>query len=164
MTPDSTQKKHELLDAAQAAVASRPNAEMRVRGEGVPGATRWGLVLFCVATVVVTTGAVVAFRPSWVFKTAVASESPEFTEASLRVAMVRERQRISAFLGKERRLPASVTEAGGTLTGLELVPGPVNTYMLRYSSGGRVLELRSTDSLEAFLGNSLQIILARSKQ
>jgi hypothetical protein len=47
------------------------------------------------------------------------------------------------------------------LPGLELAPGPGVGYVLRYGGGAQALQLRSTDSLETFLGNSLQEILSR---
>lgn len=161
MTGDSSQKKLDLLSAAEAAVASRPEAAPR-HGPGVRD-TRWGLVWTCLALVLMTSGAVITLRPEWVFAPDPTRESPELSDASLRLAMVRERQRIEAFRMAEGRLPATVAEVGGNLPQLELITDPEGGYILRHSSGGAPLELRSTDALEGFLGNSLQVILSRGK-
>jgi hypothetical protein len=106
-------------------------------------------------------GGVLVLQPEWLYPAPPPEESPALTDASLRLAMVRERQRVEAFVELNGVLPTSMAEAGGTLAGLVLVPEGGSRYTLRHSGVGQVLELRSTESLEGFLGNSLQVILTR---
>lgn len=153
------QRKRELLEAAQAAVSSPVEPAAGARHAERP--TNWRLVWACMAVFVAVGGGVLVLRPEWVYPVPPPEESPALTDASLRLAMVRERQRVQAFVQQNGALPSSMAEAGGTLAGLVLIPEVGSGYLLRYSGVGQVLELRSTDSLEAFLGNSLQVILTR---
>ncbi len=155
------QRKRELLEAAQAAVSAPAEPAAGARHAGTSRPTNWRLVWACMAVFVGVGGGVLVLRPEWLYPAPPPEETPALTDASLRLAMVRERQRVEAFVQQNGVLPTTMAEAGGTLAGLLLVPEAGPGYILRYSGVDQVLELRSTDSLEAFLGNSLQVILTR---
>lgn len=160
MVPETSRMKHELLAAAEAAVSDRsvtPEAPRR------PPAHRSRLVVGGVILIALLGTYISVLRPEWVFTATPVVESPQIVEASLRLAMVRERQRVEEFVRTRGRLPATLAEAGGTLAGAGLVAGPERSFLLTAPLGGDTLELRSTDQLEPFLGNSLQVILSRSK-
>jgi hypothetical protein len=158
MTTDH-QRKRELLEAAQAAVSTPVEPAAGSRDTTRP--TNWRLVWTCLGLFVAIGGGVLIFRPDWIYPAPPPEEAPGLTDASIRLAMVRERQRVQAFVQANGVLPSSMAEAGGTLAGLALIPDDGSGYTLRYSGVGQVVELRSTDSLEGFLGNSLQVILTR---
>lgn len=157
---ESTRMKEDLLAAAEAAVADRAAAEARAR-TSIARRTRWGVVGTGLAIVAALLAYVLVGRPEWVFPRAPLAEHPEVSEASMRLALVRERQRVEAFLREHGRLPGSPQEAGATLAGVQLERGPANTFLVRVPHGVEMLELRSTERLETFLGNSLQVILSR---
>lgn len=153
------QRKRDLLEAAQAAVSTPVEPVAGTRSTTRP--TNWRLVWACMAVFVGLGAGVLILRPEWVYPAPPPEETPALTDASLRLAMVRERQRVQAFVQQNGVLPSNMAEAGGTLAGLVLIPEVGSGYILRYSGVGQALELRSTDSLEGFLGNSLQVILTR---
>ncbi len=155
------QRKRDLLEAAQAAVSTPAGPATGAGHGGTARPTNWRLVWACMAVFVGVGGGVLILQPEWLYPAPPPEESPALTDASLRLAMVRERQRVEAFVQQNGVLPSSMAEAGGTLAGLVLVPEDGSGYTLRYSGVGQALELRSTDSLEGFLGNSLQVILTR---
>lgn len=153
-------RKQDLLEAAQAVVAAPTGPRMGEAARG-PASTRWGLVWTGLALVVAIGVYVGSAQPEWVFRNQAIAESPELTVASMRLSLVRERQRIEAFRLRNGRLPATLAEAGGVATNIEMVVEPGETYVLRTVQNGTALELRSSEALDTFLGNSLQLILNR---
>lgn len=164
MASRDTDLKQDLLQAAQAAVATTSAPEGLPPRGTAPAGTRWGLVWTGVAILAALTGYVLGTQPEWAFPNRGLAESPEVTAASMRLSLVRERQRVETFRQRNGRLPATLAEAGGVATNIELVVEPGDTYVLRAVENGAALELRSTEALDAFLGNSLQLILNRRNE
>jgi hypothetical protein len=83
-------------------------------------------------------------------------------EASLRIRMYVEIDRIDRFRGTKGRLPTSLIEAGGDSVGLQYAPRGEG-YTLSGRNGIIQLSYTSGTSAEAFLGNSYQLIRERTK-
>jgi hypothetical protein len=109
-----------------------------------------------------TLGGVALASPSWVLPSDIAGETPEIGEAGLRLAIVRERQRVEAFAQRTGRLPLTLAEAGSAAEGIRYATRRDGTYLLEADVGRSYVRLASNGSVEAFLGNSLQVILSRS--
>ncbi len=107
-------------------------------------------------------GGVALASPSWIMPSDIAGETPEIGEAGLRLAIVRERQRIEAFTQRTGRLPLTLAEAGSASEGIRYTTHRDGTYLLEADVGRSYVRLASNGSVEAFLGNSLQVILSRS--
>lgn len=160
MSRDENALKEDLLRAAEEAVG-----QVRTGGSGKDGPqTRWGIVGWGLVLLAILTGWLFGTRPEWVFAPPLAAESPEVTAASMRLALVRERQRVERYREQHGRLPATLAEAGGSLPNIEMAASPDGSYLLRAVEGATALELHSTESVEAFLGNSLQVILNAPRQ
>lgn len=107
-------------------------------------------------------GGVALASPSWIMPSDIAGETPEIGEAGLRLAIVRERQRIEAFSQRTGRLPLTLAEAGSASEDIRYTTQGDGTYLLEADVGRSYVRLASNGSVEAFLGNSLQVILSRS--
>lgn len=151
--------KQELLKAATEAIAQSRSAGRPQLSQPARVGTRWGLVASGLAFLLVAAGWLIAARPAWIFPPPPILEPPEVTMASMRLALVRERQRVELFQQRTGRLPTSLAEAGGSARAIEFSQTANNGYVLRTVENGAALELRSSDRVEAFLGNSLQIVL-----
>jgi len=161
MFPDSTQAKKDLLAAAEAAVAPRHQGSARAGNHATGSRSR---LLTSGLTLLALLGTYIfVLRPDWVITTLPVAEAPEISEASMRLALVRERQRVETFLREHDQLPRSLAEAGGRLPGATLVAADERRFAIAIQLDGKRLELWSTDSLETFLGNSLEVILSRPR-
>ncbi len=153
-------RKEDLLRAAEEAVG-----QARAQGDGRAGPpTRWGIVGWGLILLAVLTGWLFGTRPEWVFSPPAAVGDPAVTAASMRLALVRERQRVERYRTQHGRLPATMAEAGSTNPAIEIAASPDGSYLLRAVEGGTALELHSSDNIETFLGNSLQVILSLPSQ
>ncbi|HUG28213.1 MAG TPA: hypothetical protein VMK53_07940 [Gemmatimonadales bacterium] len=152
--------KEDLLRAAEEAVG-----QDRAQGDSREGPqTRWGIVGWGLVLLAVLAGWLFGTRPEWVFIPPVAAEAPEMTAASMRLALVRERQRVERYREQNGRLPVTLAEAGSTIPTIEIAASPDGSYLLRAVEGGTALELHSSEDVERFLGNSLQVILNSPRQ
>lgn len=105
-------------------------------------------------------GATLVLQPEWLFPK-VAPEPPALQEASLRVRMYVEIDRIEAFKAHEGRLPATLLEAKGDTTGLTYAPGE-GGYSLTGRNGPLSLTYASSQAPQEFLGDSYTLISRRS--
>jgi len=116
--------------------------------------------LMAVAIVIGTV--LLVLRPGWLTgPDSSPPEAPAIAAASLRLTLLRERQRVEDFIGRQGHLPGSLAEAGSTLVGLTFTPGPGNRFQLSASTRDSLIVLRSTDSVAPFLGRSLHILARR---
>lgn len=160
MSREENARKEELLRAAEEAVG-----QDRPRGDGRAGPqTRWGIVAWGLVLLAVLAGWLFGTRPEWVFTPPLAAEAPEVTAASMRLSLVRERQRVERYREQHGRLPATLAEAGGLLPNIEIAASPDGSYLLRAVEGATAVELHSSEDVETFLGNSLQVILNAPRQ
>lgn len=156
MASEELSSKADLLQAAEAAVSREVPGE---RARPSRPQTRWGLVSGGLLAIALTAGWVLGTRPEWVFPPPPAVESPEVTVASMRMVLVRERQRVERYRQEHGRLPQTLAEAGGQLPNVEIAHDADGGYLLRATEGSMALELHSSEALETFLGNSLQVLL-----
>ena len=119
------------------------------------------LAILSLAALVATVGTLTAGQPGWLVPGWLEAESLEVSEASLRLAIVRERQRVEAYRVLHGQLPPTLEAAGGSLSGVRYVVATDGTYVLEADLGRSYVRLASTGSVEAFLGNSLEVILTR---
>jgi hypothetical protein len=105
--------------------------------------------------------ALLVFQPGWLFLRP-APEPPQMQEASLRIRMYVEIDRIDRFKGATGRLPTTLTQAGGDSVGLQYTSRGEG-YTLNGRNGMIRLSYTSGTSAEAFLGNSYELIRERRK-
>ena len=73
-------------------------------------------------------------------------------------------QRIRRYQREHGRLPGSLAEAGAPADWIRYEPLPPAAFALHGENGAARVTLRSTDSLDTFVGNSFQIIQQRTAQ
>lgn len=154
--------KTNLLEAAQAVMRDREEKVAAERDARMHPQVRRRLSLM---TLIGSVGFVlVILQPSWLAgPTKPPPETPAVAEASLRLGMLRDRQRILDFVRTNGRLPATLAEVGTDVPGLGYEPGDGQTFKLFAQSGDSLVLLYSTDSMQTFLGNSLQAIKNRGR-
>ena len=161
MRAESSQIKKDLLAAAEAVVATRRGPAGRARLH--PRGSKSRLLTSSLTLLALLGTYLFVLRPEWVFTAVPVAEAPEVSEASMRLALVRERQRVELYLQEHHQLPRSLAEAGGRLPGARLVASAGDRFGVTVPLAGTLLELWSTDNLETFLGNSLEVIVARPR-
>jgi len=103
-------------------------------------------------------------RPSWlVGPDALPQETPAVAAASLRVTLLRERQRVITFSREHGYLPATLLEAGSARDDITYQRTGGEHFTLTAQAGDSLIRLGSGDSLSEFLGQSLQRIKNRGK-
>jgi hypothetical protein len=153
--------KSNLYEAALAAVKEREDAAGQRRHLPQETRVRWMTVLLLVALVAAI---LLLVRPVWLAgPQAPIAESPPLAAASLRLTLLRERQRVFDFLRINGRLPGSLGEAGVSGIIRYEITGP-GAFRMTASAGDSVITLTSSDSLGAFLGTSLHAIRNRGRQ
>lgn len=105
--------------------------------------------------------ALLIFQPSWMFNRPPA-ESPQMQEASLRVRMYVEIDRVDRFKQEKGRFPTTLLEAGGDTLGITY-DRRGEGYVLSGHNGPIALRFTYGSSPEAFLGNSYRLIQERHK-
>jgi hypothetical protein len=155
-------QKAALLDAAQAALADANEKAALRRRRPTSAATR---KVFAVVSVLLFSGGIyiLAARPVWFFSPPPAPETVAIQEASLRLTLVRETERVKRYRSQHGRLPNSLDEAGSPAKGLTYQRQSDSTFRLIATFGTTTIGLTSTDSVGAFLGNSLKVIASRGR-
>ena len=156
--------KSSLYLAALAAVQDQDekNAEeARARA----AATGRGVRIGVLALIGVAGLAVLLLNPEWLTgpKT-LPPEPPSIAGASVRLSLLRERQRVVDYGRRNGRLPQSTYEAGITLSSISYTRQGADGFALSAQSGDSVIVLRSSDSMSTFLGSSLLILRHRGRQ
>jgi hypothetical protein len=158
--PEPTPEKRALLDAYDAAVHSNDS-----RPPGPPGHERRRrihpvtlLSLLALAAVAVW---LFAARPEWVFARGVPAQSPAVREASLRLAMALQFQRIERFRDSAGHLPATLDQTGQPPGSFTYTTTQFGGFMLEGADSALHLTLRSEDSLATFVGDSYGVLSRR---
>ena len=154
--------KTDLLEAARAVVHDRKERETQARAQQLnPGVRRRvGMLLLISLTGVL----LLIVRPSWLTgPDTVPPESPLIAEASLKLTMARERDRVTAFQRQNARLPVDLGEAGITVPGLGYEVLENGGFRLYAQGKDSLLVLGSTDSMALFLGTSLRDLKNRGR-
>ena len=159
-TPTARDSKTDLLEAAREVVKDRHEKQVAA-GKLQPAARKRVSFLMLLAAIGL---ALLVLQPAWlVGPKTLPPESPAIVEASLRLSLLRERQRVSDFLKQNGRLPTSLAEAGSIAPGIGFEALPQQDFRLFAQAGDSLLVLRSSDSMSHFLGNSLKEIKNRGR-
>jgi len=158
--PQDQLSREALLAAKQALIQDR--VRQRVEDAKVPPPQSGRGFRNTAAVIALALAALVVVRPAWLFPPPVA-ESPALKEASLRVRIYIETERVERYRQNEGRLPATLLESGGDTTGLKYVQDG-ESYSISGANGGLALTYSSTTPAADFLGNSYELIRARSQQ
>lgn len=110
-------------------------------------------------TTVAVASALLIGQPAWLFPRA-PKEPPALEEASLRVRMYIEIERIEHFRAAQGRLPATLLEAKGDTTGLQYATGGEG-YSLTGRNAEIALTYTSSQSPREFVGKSYDLIRRR---
>ncbi len=156
--------KTNLYDAALAAVKEREEraSEQQMARLGATGRKRRvsALGVMGVAGLVL-----LLIRPTWLAgPEAPPAEPPAVAAASLRLTLLRERDRVFEFVRQSGRLPATLEEAGSGLVAIDYQPTGGESFVLSARTGDSVVTLGSSDSTTTFLGASLKTIKHRGHQ
>ena len=155
------ESKEALLTAAQAAV---DDAKRKAASERRQTRHSSRVVLLVAAGALFALSIyLLAVRPSWFFTPPLPPDPPDVREASLRLTLAREAERVRQFHVAHGRLPETLAEAGAAVKGLEYEVRPDGTFAVRAPLGVSTLELRSTDQVDRFLGDSWQTIMNQGR-
>ena len=99
--------------------------------------------------------------PEWLSTEGDNPVRPELAAAGVRMEVYLQALRVEDFLAREGRLPSSLAEAGDAFSdvGYERLDG--QRYRLAMTGAGKVVSYMSSDSLELFLGDALEVIGGR---
>lgn len=100
--------------------------------------------------------------PAWVQPDPLPIPSLAEQAASAKFAIFLEAQQIESFRTRTGRLPTTIAESGEALPGIDYIQISPTTYALQ-SARDSSIRYASTDSLPAFLGNSMTL-LGRDQQ
>lgn len=103
-------------------------------------------------------------RPAWIFERGAPAEPVSMQEASLRLGMAMQFQRIERYRAQSGRLPTTMEEAGPVMPGIRYQARHPDGFTLTGTNGAVTLTLQSTESLTAFVGNSYELIQGRAEQ
>jgi hypothetical protein len=102
-----------------------------------------------------------AARPDWVFARGLPPQSAAVREASLRLAMAAQFDRIERFRDSAGHLPARLTDLGPVTASLTYTKTQFGGFVLEGADSTLELTLRSDDSVRAFVGKSYEIVSRR---
>jgi hypothetical protein len=149
----------EAYDEALRAGAERQAAEAR---PAVPQRRRRPLLVVSLVLLALTAVYLVIARPEWLTLNRRPVESAAVQDASLRLGLAMQAQRIRRYQRENGRLPETLADAGAAADWIRYERFPPDRFALHGENGAARLTLRSTDSLEAFVGNSFQVIQQRT--
>lgn len=160
-TPPSPEKRA-LIDAYESALKASADRRDPAAGPPRPRRTRpvfWVVLLLTLAGA----GAIAVLRPEWIGIEAGLVEPPVVREASLRLAVALEAQRVLRFQRENGRLPSTLAEAGAVMPGVIYQPSREGIYEISAADGDIAVLYRSTTSLRTFVGNSYEAVRRRGK-
>jgi hypothetical protein len=148
-----------LLQAFQDVVRSEQEKKSHPSGPestASPRTTRTVLLLAAAGLLIILVA-----QPRWLFPRP-PEETPALSEASLRVRMFVEIDRVERFRADSGRLPRTLVEAGADTSGLTYTPAE-GGYTLSGVNNGLSLTYRSGTPPREFLGTSYRMITQRGK-
>lgn len=156
--PSGTHDRQALLKAFQDVV--KGESDRSSHGLPVPEVPSSRAPFWIVSLTTLTVAAALLIgQPEWLFPRA-PKEPPVLEEASLRVRMYVEIERIEQFRATQGRLPATLLEAKGDTTGLQYSAGG-DGYSLTGRNAGIALTYTSSQSPREFVGQSYDLIRRR---
>jgi hypothetical protein len=153
--------KGNLLDAARAVVTEQSEQAAKRRRSTPLARSRMALWLAIAGAGLI----LLLVEPEWLGgPRALPPETPQVAAASLRLSVLRERQRVEDFTRKHGRLPTSLAEAGSTGTTLRYEPRDSNKFIISGQAGDSLIILHSDVPFSDFLGNSLERLQNRGRR
>jgi hypothetical protein len=157
MPPEPSAEKRALLEAYDAAVQQ----SARQSNKPLPRRTL-GIVTIIFALALLAIGAwLYTARPDWVFARGMPPQSAAVREASLRLTMAMQYQRIERYRDSAGHLPVRLSDLGPAAANLTYTTTQFGDFVLEGSDSTLRLTLRSDDSLRTFVGNSYEIVSRR---
>jgi hypothetical protein len=155
--PDSKQI---LYAAAVAAIEDRSAKDAAARQRAV---SRTNTPRLLVMALVAAVGVILlALQPAWLAGPRTPPPEPAgIAAASLRLTLLRERQRVLDFERERGRLPATLAEAGSPLADIDYKPQDDGRFSLAARAGDSLIVLQSNDNVGAFLGGSIRTLARR---
>jgi hypothetical protein len=156
--------KTSLFEAAQAAIQdqeSRLDAERLARMAATGRRRRIGVMgmLGLVGAVLLVV------QPDWLAgPKSLPAEPPPIAAASMRISLLRERDRVRDYVQRNGRLPATLAQAGGVAPGISLSGLSDGSFTLVGETADSIITLHSGDSVVTFLGASLRIVKNRGRE
>ena len=161
--PPPRDSKSNLYEAALAVVKAQDAAPRQLPLFNKPAAgLGWMLGLLLLG---VTAAILLVVRPIWLAgPDQLPAETPAVAAASLRVSLLRERQRVLTFSREHGYLPLTLGEAGSTRDDIRYQATGSGHFVLWAQAGDSLIRLGSGDSPAEFLGSSLLRIKNRGKR
>lgn len=157
-----TPPKKALADAYEAVMQAE--REKRAAGPGAPRPARRSPVVILGLLLLVGLGSwIFVTRPPWLFPRAVAWTTGE-REAASRLRLYMTARRLEAYRLARKSLPASLAAVDSLATDIDYRVLNDSVFELGAVIDGKRLVLRSTDSVDAFVGSSLVTLRARSRR
>jgi hypothetical protein len=157
--PKGSMSREALLAAKYAVIEDQARKRVEAAKAAPPPKSRRGVQVTLVV-LAVALAALLVVRPAWLFPT-IEVESAVMKEASLRVRIYIEAERVERYRRGAGRLPTSLLESGGDTTSLQYLQDG-RSYSITGGNDGHVLTYRSTMPATEFLGSSYALIRARS--
>lgn len=159
-TPSGQHDRTKLLEAYQNLVRAEQEKRNSVAVPAPPEsrAAYWITMLVLIAGLT----SLLVLQPRWLFPRP-PEESPALREASLRVRMFVEIDRIEQFRSLNGRLPLNLREAKADSIGLQYKPDQAS-YTLAGRNGPLTLTYSSSMTPQLFLGKSYDLISMRMKR
>jgi hypothetical protein len=160
-----TPEKRALLDAFDQVI--KADAEQRSRLPDRRRQRKWILHPIAMLAMLVlfgTIGYLGAVRPPWLFERGMPPENAALQDASLRLGMAMQFQRIDRYRKANGRLPQSLGDVGAPMQGITYERVGADQFVLRGRNGTVSLTLRSTDPVREFVANSYTVIQRRGQR
>jgi hypothetical protein len=158
--PPGSPDRRALLEAFQEVVRTEQEKKSS-SAPSVPSPTRWAYWLIMTA-VIAGLVAVLVVQPGWLFSKPI-EEPPALREASLRVRMFVEIERVDQYRSQMGHLPSSLAEAGADSTGLKYTHDSTG-FSITGVNEGLSLTYTSPTPPRDFLGNSYALISQRRRK
>ncbi|HEU4801251.1 MAG TPA: hypothetical protein VFS94_11550 [Gemmatimonadales bacterium] len=155
-----TPEKKALLDAYEQALKSPQAPEPSPRRPRSDGGLH-PLTLVAIAALIALAAWLAIARPGFVFDRGAPDEPRSVRDASLRLAMAMQYQRVLRYRDSAGGLPDRLTDVGPVVSGIRFEPIPPDQFTLVGENGDVVLTLRSTDQLRDFVGGAYQVLESR---
>ena len=150
--PSSASERKKLIEEYE---QTKRSEAARHSSEQAQAIRRKKTLRMTVLGIVLVSALVLAFAPpAWVLPDPPPMPTPAEREASVRFSIFLQAQQIEHFRATRGRLPSTLEEAGSPLPGVAYQVTSGTTYQLR-STMDQAIAYNSTDSLRAFLGESM---------
>jgi len=133
--------------------------QREISGAKVLETSRAGLIAACLVCVPLLGLCVYSYvaRPEFIWGRGT-TPAPVTRDAGLRFGMYLLAQRVESFRGRAGRYPESLEAIGDALEGVSYARISDSVFELRATQNGQAIVFRSSEPVDAFLGNSPELI------